>query len=158
MSDEIWKTIEEVPHYSVSNLGKVRNDCRGRMLKPSLSGRYASVTLVKNNKAKLFRNVHRLVAIAFIPNPNNLPCVNHKDEDTWNNKYDNLEWCTKQYNTEYSLAKSYQLVSPSGEVHSVFNIKKFCKEHSLNSGNIFSVIHGRFKQSEGWTYKPNKEI
>ena len=56
--------------------------------------------LCKNGKPKTFQ-IHRLVAQAFIPNPQNLPCVNHKDEDKTNNTVDNLEWCTHEYNDNY---------------------------------------------------------
>lgn len=54
-----------------------------------------------NNKKRMSRNVHRLVAEAFIPNPNNYPCINHKDECRTNNVVDNLEWCTYEYNLNY---------------------------------------------------------
>jgi hypothetical protein len=54
-----------------------------------------------NNKKRISRNVHRLVAEAFIPNPNNYPCINHKDECRTNNVVDNLEWCTYEYNLNY---------------------------------------------------------
>ena len=60
---------------------------------------YLQVTLYVDKKQKNF-SIHRLIAMAFIPNPENLPCVNHKDCDRLNNKIDNLEWCTQLYNTQ----------------------------------------------------------
>ena len=59
------------------------------------------MSLCKNGKIKAFL-VHRLVAEAFIPNPDNLPCINHKDENPKNNQVENLEWCTYKYNNEYN--------------------------------------------------------
>ena len=74
---------------------------RGHLLNPrkTLLG-YKRVTLCKDKHPKSYA-VHRLVAQAFIPNPNNYPCVNHKDEDKLNNKVSNLEWCTSEYNANY---------------------------------------------------------
>ena len=109
---EEWKPVEGYEGlYEVSNLGQVRSysNRHGGLLKyPKLlkidvsSGTgYGCVTLCKNNKVKRVP-IHRLVALAFIPNPNNYPCVNHKDEIRTNNKVDNLEWCTHLYNNSYS--------------------------------------------------------
>ena len=61
---------------------------------------YYTISLTKDKKQKNWL-VSRLVAIAFIPNPDNLPCVNHKDENSQNNKVENLEWCTRAYNNSY---------------------------------------------------------
>lgn len=109
---EIWKDIQGYDgKYSVSNLGNVRSNCYGkvRLLKPMLSaGRYNGylmVTLYKDSVGKKVK-VHRLVAEAFIPNPNRLPVINHKDEDRTNNRADNLEWCTIAYNTTYNGART----------------------------------------------------
>lgn len=99
--EEIWKTIEIAPNYEVSNLGRVRNR-KGLILKPSTSHGYYHVILM-NNKKRISRNVHRLVAEAFIPNPNNYLCINHKDECRTNNAVDNLEWCTYEYNLNYGI-------------------------------------------------------
>lgn len=71
-----------------------------KKLKQHRRKQYLKVTLSINN-VKYQVAVHRLVAEAFIPNPDNLPCVNHKDENPLNNNVDNLEWCTHQYNTNY---------------------------------------------------------
>lgn len=65
---------------------------------------YYRVRLWKNGKVKWF-SVHRLVAETFLPNPNNLPCVNHKDENKLNNHVSNLEWCTYEYNNNYGTKK-----------------------------------------------------
>lgn len=105
---EYWKDIKGYEGlYMVSNLGRVkslnyRNTGQKKVLKTPLSScSYREVALCKNCKYKVVL-VHRLVAEAFIPNPDNLPQVNHKDEDKSNNRVDNLEWCDAKYNCNYS--------------------------------------------------------
>ena len=98
----IYENIET--NYSVSSTGRVRNDSTNRELNPSTQQDYKHITLQINGKSKRFR-VHRLVAIAFIPNPDNLPEVNHKDECKTNNCVDNLEWCDHKYNNNYGSKK-----------------------------------------------------
>ena len=89
--------------YEVSNLGRVRRD--GKILKPFKNKKgYLLVSLFKNGTKKNAR-IHRLVAQSFIPNPQNLPQINHKDEDKTNNAVENLEWCTCEYNINYSKTK-----------------------------------------------------
>ena len=99
--EEVWKKIPNYENYDVSNLGKIRNSKTSILRKTSIfrTG-YEMVVLFKNGKRKNC-SVHRLVAEAFIPNPNNLPEVNHKDEIKTNNFVDNLEWCTRIYNENY---------------------------------------------------------
>lgn len=97
---EIFKKIVGSEKYSVSNYGRVRNDNTGKMVPQGTNFGYRIVSLFENGKAKKYR-VHRLVADAFIPNPNNYPIVNHKDEIKDNNRMENLEWCTHSYNTRY---------------------------------------------------------
>lgn len=93
MSKEIWKNVVGYEGlYEISNLGRVKSNCNGgRILKWNVSNNgYATVELFKNKKSKRVL-VHRLVASAFIDNPNNLPQVNHIDENKLNNHVDNLE-------------------------------------------------------------------
>ena len=95
---EQWRTIEGYPNYSVSNYGRVRNDLTCKILKQNLnsSGYYRVMIGGKQ------QFVHRLVAMAFIDNPNNYPVVNHLDYNPRNNHIDNLEWCTQSHNIQYS--------------------------------------------------------
>lgn len=87
--------------YAVTSCGKVWSYKHKKFLKPQTVKGYSRVVLVdKDNKVHQC-NIHRLVAITYIPNPDNLPCVNHKDEIRTNNCVDNLEWCTYQYNNTY---------------------------------------------------------
>ena len=111
---EIWKDIAGYEgFYQVSNLGRVKRlptvvrathgskQYRdGRILKYKRAREYNSVALSKDGKMRYYR-VARLVAIAFIPNPDNLPQVNHKDCNPKNDKANNLEWCTAKYNNNY---------------------------------------------------------
>lgn len=104
--EEIWKDIKGYEgKYQVSNYGSVktlnyRRTGTARLLIPKNDKGYLAVGLYKNGKRKMFL-IHRLVAEAFIPNPENLPQVNHIDEDKTNNYVENLEWCTQSYNNNY---------------------------------------------------------
>ena len=98
---EAFKTIHEYPDYLVSDLGNILSVKGDRLLKPyKCSNGYLQVKLTSNGCTK-GELVHRLVAKAFIPNPNNLAQINHKDEDRTNNRVENLEWCDQSYNMNY---------------------------------------------------------
>ena len=103
-----WKDIKGYEGlYKVSNLGEIKSKHKGKWIKLKCSksaGCYRKVTLCRNDKKEV-KLVHRLVADTFIPNPNNLPCVNHKDENPSNNMVINLEWCTQKYNMNYGSVK-----------------------------------------------------
>lgn len=96
------RIIPGYPRYEVSDDGSIFNRENGRQLKLSKqSGGYLSVELFKEPGKSKRVLVHRLVAMAFIENPNNLPVVNHKDANRSNNQVSNLEWCTGKYNVNY---------------------------------------------------------
>lgn len=97
---EQWKDIADFDNYEVSDLGNVRNKTTGKILKPLKKNGYLYVDLYNNGDSK-HKYIHRLVANSFIPNPLNLPQVNHKDCNRANNNVDNVEWCSAQYNNEY---------------------------------------------------------
>ena len=103
---EIWKPIPGYEDlYEVSNKGQIRSICKRYKNKGNLKQRpnnkgYMYVTLCRKGDQKTV-NVHRLVALTFIENPNNLPCINHKDENKTNNHVSNLEWCSYYYNNTY---------------------------------------------------------
>lgn len=96
-----WKPIKETDLYEVNNIGDVRNIKTGRMMTKQIDkDGYVRYGLYYDGKQHRIP-AHRLVAFAFIPNPNNLPQVNHKDENKTNNCVYNLEWCTAAYNNTY---------------------------------------------------------
>lgn len=110
---EFWRDIKGYEGlYQISNFGNVKSVERivkrgtnfkpvcERVLKTGDKDGYKYVILSKNGKTKTGW-VHRLVAQAFIPNPDKLPCINHKDENPSNNRVDNLEWCDREYNVNY---------------------------------------------------------
>ena len=107
-SSEIWKIIDEFPSYMISNLGRVKSlNYNGtkeeKILKQTRQKKgYLKVGLYKDKKY-YSRQVHRLVAIAFIPNLNNAPQVNHIDGNKTNNAVYNLEWCNNQYNQTHAI-------------------------------------------------------
>lgn len=109
--NEEWKDVKDFDGlYQISNYGRVkslkRNTTFERILKYNIKTTgYCYVGLTKNCKTKHYR-VHRLLAQTFLPNPNNLPQVNHKKEfEKWNNRVDNLEWCDSLYNCNYGTRK-----------------------------------------------------
>lgn len=172
--EEIWKPVVGYEGlYEVSNFGRVRSVdhyvhhyrgglkvVRGRILKPSFSGTgYLQVRLGAKSNNHL---VHRLVAEAFIPNPDNLPQVNHKDEDKTNNCVENLEWCSAKYNSNYgdrtrktSVAKYKPIVQKTkeGEVVKVWDsLKNIMEETRFNDFQIRACIQGKLKKGLAYGY------
>jgi hypothetical protein len=95
--------------YEVSNTGLVRRKETGKLIWQGKNCGYCQVSLCKYGKQKSIK-VHRIVAMAFIQNPNNLPFINHKDEAKDNNSVENLEWCTRSYNVNYGTANARRVL------------------------------------------------
>ena len=102
MGNEMIKEITDFPKYLIDTNGNIYNKRTNKKLKISDNGRgYKKVCLYTEEGKMVNKYVHRLVAKTFIDNPNNLPEVNHIDEDKSNNCVDNLEWCDRKYNNTY---------------------------------------------------------
>ena len=179
--EEIWKDIEgyeglyQVSNYgNIKSLSKVVKNAYGvhrtedKIFKPQTKKNgYLQIQLSKNGKQKHYK-VHRLVALTYIANPNNYPCVNHKDENKLNNHVSNLEWCTYEYNTNYGtrnkraseklkgkmknkkltkqqLEKRYRKVKciTTGEIFN--SIKEASSKTGANSSNITQCCKGKCK-------------
>lgn len=103
MEEEVWKDVVGYEGmYCVSNFGNIYSLYTNKVLNHGTrKDGYQYVILSKEDKKK-YKMIHRLVAEAFIPNINNLPIINHKDENPSNNNANNLEWCTWKYNATYN--------------------------------------------------------
>ena len=170
----MWKPIAGYDNYMVSSFGRVKSlnyngTKREKILKPCKNRKgYLRVALFKNRKGKWFR-VHRIVAQSFIPNPDNLPQVNHINEFKTDNSVWNLEWCTNEYNHNYGtrneragLAQTNH-PSTSKSVVQLDLLENFIREwpsameaqrNGFHNGNINSCCKGRYKTHKGyrWMY------
>lgn len=169
---EIWADIPGFEGlYQVSNTGNIKSfrkstkyGCQPEyILKPNLSTNgYYQVTLYNGSKRQKF-TVHRLVAICFIPNPDNLPQVNHKDENPLNNRSDNLEWCTAAYNNAYGTAKLRSMLTRSKMVEQFlpdgqFLARYVCAsiaEHitGISKNMIHECCNGSVKSACGYVWR-----
>ena len=109
---EIWRDVKGFEGlYKVNRKGEIYSVLNNIIRPPKDNGYgYDNINLNKNGK-KITKYIHRIVAEAFIPNPNNYPIVNHKDENKKNNNVENLEWCTVSYNNNYGTAKVRRTLS-----------------------------------------------
>lgn len=162
--NEIWKDIKDYEGiYQVSNLGRVMRVTTGRVLKPlkHIKG-YYRVDLSRNSVTS-HQSIHRLVAQAFIPNPENKPQVNHIDEDKTNNSVDNLEWMTTKENNNHgtrnerlSRTQSIPIIATNiktGESKQFYGISECARQLGLFQSNITKVLKGKYKQTGGYTFK-----
>ena len=151
--------------YAITEDGRVWSYKRQKFLSPGgRKGWYQNIRLCKNGDHRAFL-VHRLVAETFIPNPENLPNVNHIDEDKTNNSIANLEWCNQGYNNQYNgralrvgekTAKSNRKLIRCIELDKVFNgLEEAAKEMNLAKSTLGWAATGRSKTAGGyhWQYE-----
>lgn len=129
-NNEIWKPVKNFENiYQVSNLGNIKN-FRGKTMKPYVNNKGYYCIDFTVNKVRTKKLVHRVVMEAFIPNPTNLPEVNHKDENKSNNQLTNLEWCSRSQNKQHSMAtgtyaKIYSTKNSLGKKHLPKAVSKY---------------------------------
>ena len=155
---EHWKAIAGYEGiYEVSDLGRVKSlkYCKEKILKPQKDKYgYLQVCLCKDGHTKQLL-VHRLVADEFVPNPNNLETVNHKDEVKTNNTVSNLEWMSREDNVAYSANKSVQMFDKfTLELLATFpSITEAERVTGINHGNISKCCLGKLKSAGGYIWK-----
>ena len=158
---EQWKSVEGYEGlYEVSDQGRVRSLGNNKSRKEKIlkqqknKGGYLKVSLCKDGHLKpLF--VHRIVAKAFIPNPNNLETVNHKDEVKSNNAATNLEWMTQGDNVIYSQARQVQMFDKkTGELLSTFpSTREAWRVTGINQSSISECCRGKLKSAGGYKWR-----
>ena len=165
---EIWRDKKYYEgRYQVSNCGRVKSLKRKNVLKEKILKPYVDkdgyLTVALNNPRKTFL-VHRLVAEAFIPNPDNLPCVNHKDENKQNNVVSNLEWCDRKYNQNYGTrtekcSKKVYQYTLDGELVREWISATEAGRNGFSQSGINNCCLGKAKTHKGfrWSYKKEGE-
>ena len=167
--EEIWKPTP-YDGYWISNLGRIKSyrvdKVNGKIMKPyACTKGYLQIDISFDGRKRKNRKhffIHRLVAEAFIPNPDNFTQVNHKDEDKANNRVDNLEWCTNEYNANYGTKNERVAAKNRKAIYSVDkygNIEEFegvriaaramTGRENASGGEIGAVINGRRKTAYG---------
>lgn len=177
MTDEMWKDIPGFEGlYQASSDGLIRSHDkavkypngargiaikRGKVLSPKISNRgYKTVVLIDSTGKRYTCSVHRLVAKTFIPNPCHLPYINHIDENKFNNKISNLEWCTPKYNSKEYTKKRCLLIQYDLQGNLVREWDSMTEAAESVGGcksGIYHCCHGDIKTYKGfiWRYKEN---
>lgn len=160
---ELWKDIEGFEGlYQVSNLGRVRSYFRegtkGGIIKQFIINRYPKVHLFKDGVGK-FIYTHRLVALAFIPNPENKPQINHINGNKYDNRAINLEWATSQENIQHAIDTGLRKFKKVGQFKNGILIKEYpnalqaSKQTGIKHPNIWYVLNGKHKTAGGFEWR-----
>ena len=158
---EKWKSVDNFDRYEVSNLGKIRLLRSSRLLRIQFNRcGYRNIALCNDVERKTL-SIHRLVAIAFMHNPDKKKTINHIDGDKTNNKVDNLEWSTYQENMNHAMetglinnGKKIVMIGLDGEEKNVFNSGLEAERLTgINQGNISSCCLGRRKTTGGFRWR-----
>ena len=160
--EEIFMPIENYPNYAVSNKGNVMNISNKKIINnwSDFSQGYVSTSLSKDGKKKTFKT-HRLVALAFIDNPEKKPYVNHIDGNKSNNEITNLEWVTAQENTLHAQENNLKsgnkpIVSTNienGYKKTFYSIGECADYFNTNKGSIHRVLSGKRNKSKGHKFE-----
>lgn len=158
------KFIKDFEDYLIYDDGRIYSLKTNKFLKfNKSSNHYYSVELFNKNGSKR-KLVHRLVALAFLPNPNNYPQVNHKDENPLNNNVDNLEWCTAKYNMNYGVGAitRHTKIDYSKEIFKITARKngsvRSKKVLQFTKDNIFITAYKSIKDASRQTHVDNRHI
>ena len=161
---EVWKDIlgyEGI--YQVSNLGRIKNS-KGRILTTKTTGNYNHILLCKNGKRENF-TIHKLVAMAFVPNPNNYKEINHINENARDNRASNLEWCSHKYNINYGTRTKKVIEKQSIKISQYDLDGNFIRDwdkvndaiREYKNHHISNVLNGKRKKASGYIWKWKEE-
>ena len=149
---EEWKTITDFPNYEVSSFGNIKNNKTGKDLKINVKSGYYNISLTNETIYKTFK-VHRLVALAFIENPENKSDVNHMDKNKLNNYLSNLEWMTRQENnihrckgvkvTNNKNKEVLRIDKNTNEILEKYNSIELAGTWAFNNGYTKTIHNGR---------------
>lgn len=164
MNQEIWKNIQGYEgYYEISNFGKIKSlpgkwKKFEKILTLIITGGYQRIKLYRNTDVQSFA-VHRLVALHFIPNPDKLPEINHKNCIKIDNRVENLEWCTRQGNIDHAVENN---LNPTGETHGrsklnnikileirkkyvprTYSQRRLAKEYHIGRTAILNILQGK---------------
>ena len=172
MDNNNGKILKNYSNYILYPDGQIYSIKNKKFLKPiKKNNGYFIVNLYNDYKRRKSLLIHRLIAIAFLENPNNYPEVNHKDENKSNNKVDNLEWCSREYNENYGEKKEKELKTKTKNsckngrkeigqydkegnlIKTYESLSEASKLNGISIGNISSVLHGKRKHASGYFWR-----
>jgi len=173
MIQEEWRTIEGYPDYQVSNHGRIKSFklCKeGKLMKMYLNRGYESCILTNKEGKGKYVSVHRLIAIAFIPNPNGYPEINHKNGTRYDNRIENIEWCNRSQNAQHA----YDILghkAPRGEHNGAAKLTEeqvkeiyllawegvLSQEEIAEMYDISQTVVANIKNGKWWSHVTNHE-